>query len=56
MTAGSEDRQKEPPLRPRSLALSVLLALMALCFTANDLLAGKALSWPRTWQGRWARW
>jgi hypothetical protein len=46
MMATSEDRHEDPPPRPKTAALSVLLGIVAVCFAANDLLAARAL---RAW-------
>ena len=51
MTARTEDGLQDRPPTPNAAALWTLLALLAVCFTVNDLLAAKALSGTsRAWQ------
>jgi hypothetical protein len=49
MMARTEDTYEQQPESPGTPAVSVLLALLAVCFTANDLLAAKKFSGPPGW-------
>jgi hypothetical protein len=50
MMATNEDPNQDGPARLKTPALSVVLGLIAVCFTFNDLLAATELSGRRAWQ------